>query len=430
MPEPFPERSRRECVKQAGTWRASRFSVPGCRVHSTLPVAPPSARSEAAPKLLFLVTEDWFFWSHRLPLARAARDAGFAVIVAARVRDHGERIREEGFILRPLAWKRRGDGLIGAVRAIIEIARLYRAERPDIVNHVALKPIVFGAIAVRLAFPLGAGTPARLAAVMGLGSVFSRVAGSRMARFRPLALALRLAVRGGPVTVENPENRVTLARLGVEPARIKLIRGSGLDTARYQPLADPPEAPLAAALVGRMLRSKGVLEAAAAIRILRAQGRGIELLLAGSADPDNRDSLSEAELTALGAEPKITWLGHVADVRTVWRRAAIALFPSTYGEGVPNALLEAAGCGRPIVATDIPGCREVVRDGETGLLVPPYDVARLAEAIGALAGDPARRQAMGQAGRALVEREFAEPVIIAQTLALYAELLRETVGSR
>jgi glycosyltransferase involved in cell wall biosynthesis len=164
--------------------------------------------------------------------------------------------------------------------------------------------------------------------------------------------------------------------------------------------------------------------------MLRARGPAIELLLAGSTDPDNRDSLSEAELTALGAEPGITWLGHVADVRTVWRRAAIAVFPSTYGEGVPNALLEAAGCGRPIVATDIPGCREVVRDGETGLLVPPYDVARLAEAIGALAGDPARRQAMGQAGRALVEREFAEPVVVAQTLALYDELLRETVGSR
>jgi glycosyltransferase involved in cell wall biosynthesis len=399
-------------------------------VHSTLPVAPPSARSEAAPKLLFLVTEDWFFWSHRLPLARAARDAGFAVTVATRVREHGERIRAEGFMLRPLGWKRRGDGLIGAVRAIIEIARLYRAERPDIVNHVALKPIVFGAIASRLAFLLRARKPARLAAVMGLGSVFSRVAGSRMARFRPLALALRLALRGGRVTVENPENRATLARLGVEPARIKLIRGSGIDTARYQPLPDPPEAPLAAALVGRMLRSKGVLDAVAAIRMLRAQGRGIELLLAGSTDPDNRDSLSEAELAALGAEPGVTWLGHVADVRTVWRRAAIAVFPSTYGEGVPNALLEAAACGRPIVATDIPGCREVVRDGENGLLVPSYDVARLAEAIGALAGDPARRQPMGRAGRELVEREFAEPVIVAQTLALYDELLRETAGCR
>ena len=399
-------------------------------MHSTLPVAPPSARSEAAPKLLFLVTEDWFFWSHRLPLARAARDAGFAVIVATRVRDHGERIREEGFILRPLAWKRRGDGLIGAVRAIIEIAWLYRAERPDIVKHIALKPIVFGAIAARLAFPLSARKPARLAAVMGLGSVFSRVAGSRAARFRPLAVALRLAVRGGRVTVENPENRATLARLGIKPARIKLIRGSGIDTARYQPLPDPAETPLAAALVGRMLRSKGVLDAAAAIRLLRAQGREIELLLAGSTDPDNRDSLSEAELTALGAEPGITWLGHVADVRSVWRRAAIAVFPSTYGEGVPNALLEAAACGRPIVATDIPGCREVVRHGETGLLVPPYDVAALAEAVGALAGAPARRQAMGQAGRELVEREFAEPVIVAQTLALYDELLRETTGGR
>jgi glycosyltransferase involved in cell wall biosynthesis len=363
-------------------------------------------------------------------LARAARDAGFAVVVAARVRDHGERIREEGFILRPLAWKRRGDGLIGAVRAIIQIARLYRAERPDIVNHVALKPIVFGALAMRLAFPLGAWKPARLAAVMGLGSVFSRVAGSRAARFRPLAVALRLAVRGGRVTVENPENRATLARLGIKLARIELIRGSGIDTVRYQPLPDPSEAPLAAALVGRMLRSKGVLDAAAAIRLLRAQGREIELLLAGSTDPDNRDSLSEAELTALGAEPGITWLGHVADVRSVWRRAAIAVFPSTYGEGVPNALLEAAACGRPIVATDIPGCREVVRHGETGLLVPPRDVAALAEAIGALAGDPARRQAMGQAGRELVEREFAEPVIVAQTLALYDELLRETAGGQ
>ena len=399
-------------------------------MHSTLPVAPPSARSEAAPKLLFLVTEDWFFWSHRLPLARAARDAGFAVIVATRLRDHGDRIREEGFILRQLAWKRRGDGLIGAVRAIIEIASLYRAERPDIVNHIALKPIVFGAIAARLAFPLSARKPARLAAVMGLGSVFSRVAGSRAARFRPLAVALRLAVRGGRVTVENPENRATLARLGIKPARIKLIRGSGIDTARYQPLPDPAETPLAAALVGRMLRSKGVLDAAAAIRLLRAQGREIELLLAGVADLDNRDSLSEAELTALGAEPGITWLGHVADVRSVWRRAAIAVFPSTYGEGVPNALLEAAACGRPIVATDIPGCREVVRHGETGLLVPPYDVAALAEAVGALAGDPAPRQAMGRVGRELVEREFAEPVIVAQTLALYDELLRETAGGR
>src|SRR5262249_19451836 len=128
--------------------------------------------TEGRPKLLFLVTEDWYFWSHRLPVARAARDAAFDVIVAARVQAHGERIRAKGFRLHPLAWRRRGGGVFGAARAIIDIARLYRAERPDIVHHVALKPVLFGALAGRLAFPSGRGMPARLSAVMGLGGGF------------------------------------------------------------------------------------------------------------------------------------------------------------------------------------------------------------------------------------------------------------------
>src|SRR5205807_2783557 len=136
----------------------------------------------------------------------------------------------------------------------------------------------------------------------------------------------------------------------------------------------------------------------------------IELLLAGPADPDNRGSLSEERLSSLSAEPGIEWLGPVSDVREVWRRAAIAVLPSTYGEGVPKALLEAAACARPIVATDVPGCREVVRPGETGILVQPRDVEGLAEAIATLAGDPARRDAMGRAGRALMERDFAEEI--------------------
>src|SRR5204863_6066820 len=174
----------------------------------------------------------------------------------------------------------------------------------------------------------------------------------------------------------------------------------------------------------------GVLDAVAAIRRLRAGGLAIELALAGTPDPDSRDSLTEPELSAIAAEPGIEWLGRVEDVRTVWARSAIAVLPSTYGEGLPRALLEAAACGRPIVTTDTPGCREVVRHGENGLLVPPHDVARLAEAIAALAADPARRQAMGRAGRAVVERHLAEPGIVAPTLALYDELLRETTSGR
>ena len=381
------------------------------------------------PKLLFLVTEDWYFWSHRLPVARAARDAGFEVVVATRVQAHGERIRGEGFRLCPLGWRRRGDGLIGAVRAVADIARLYRAERPDIVHHVALKPVLFGALAARLAFPSGRGMPARLSAIMGLGGgLAARGALARIER-RLLGGALRLATGGGHVVVQNPEDGAALTRFGVDRTRIALIRGSGIDTTHFQPLPEPAGEPTTLAFVGRMLRSKGVLDAVAALRKLRERGMAIELLLAGSPD-DNRDSLSEAELRALGDEPGIVWLGRVEDVRIVWQRAAIAVLPTSYGEGVPLALLEAAACARPIIASDTPGCREIVRDGETGLLVPPHDVDALADAIAALAADPALRRAMGAAGRALVERDFAAPLITEQMLALYRDLLRARADRR
>jgi glycosyltransferase involved in cell wall biosynthesis len=403
------------------------------RFEPSLLLSPAAPRADAAPaappigggrpKLLFLVTEDWYFCSHRLPAARAARDAGFEVVVATRVRAHAEAIRDEGFALRPLPWRRRGDGPFGGLRALAAIVRLYRAERPDLLHHVALKPVLFGGLAARLAFARH-GRPAVLAAVMGMGSGFAGRGWTRYA----LALGLRLA-GGGRVIVQNPEDGAALGRLGVAPERIALIRGSGVDTGHFVPAPEPPGPTIALALVARMLRSKGVLDAAAAVRRLRGEGHAVELLLAGPADPDNPDSLDEPSLRALAAEPGIEWLGPVADVREVWARAAIALLPSTYGEGLPKALLEAAACGRPMVATDTPGCREIARDGETGVLVPAADVAALAAAIAALARDPARRQALGRAARALAEHDFAEPVIAAQTLVLYRTMLAEKRGS-
>ncbi len=392
----------------------------------TVPIAAaPPPDLEARPKLLFLVTEDWYFWSHRLPVARAARAAGFEIVVATRVQDHAERIRAEGFRLCPLPWRRRGDGIVGIVRAVAAIAALYRRERPDIVHHVALKPVLFGGIAARLAFARGAGRPAQIAAVTGLGSGLAST--SRLAGLGQLALgwAVRCATEGGRVIVQNPEDGAALAGLGIASARIVLIRGSGVDTSHFAPLPDPPGTTVTVALVARMLRSKGVLDAVAAVRRLRARGLAVELVLAGPTDPDNRDSLSEAALSAFAAEPGVEWVGRVEDVRAVWRRAAIAVLPSTYGEGVPKALLEAAACARAIVAADMPGCREVVWAGETGLLVMPHDIAGLAEALAALVRDPARRQAMGRAGRALVEREFGEEGVARQTLALYHAVLRE-----
>ncbi|HEX6441611.1 MAG TPA: glycosyltransferase, partial [Stellaceae bacterium] len=345
-----------------------------------------------------------------------------------RVREHGEAVLREGFELRRLAWRRGGDGMFGAGRAIAEIVRLYRAERPDIIHHVALKPVLFGAVAARLAFSLS-GQPIRVAAIAGLGSGLRP--GRLLGRVATPVLrwGLRAATRTGRVIVQNPEDGAALIGLGVNPARIALIRGSGVDAAHFGPMPEPPGPGITVALVARMLRSKGVLDAVTAVRQLRARGLSAELLLAGPTDPDNADSLDEPELRAFAAEPEIEWLGRVEDVREVWRRAAIAVFPSTYGEGVPKALLEAAACGRPIIAYDLPGCREVVRPGETGVLVPPGDVAALADAVAALAGDPAARRRMGAAARALVEREFGEAVVAEQTLSLYRAALAERAGA-
>src|SRR5215472_6069722 len=308
------------------------------------------ANAGRPPKLLFLVTEDWYFCSHRLPVARAARAAGFEVVVATRVRRHGDAIRDEGFALRPIAWRRRGDGLLGGAKAISAISRLYRDERPDIVHHVALKPVLFGGIARRLAFVHPADAPALVDSVMGLGSGFSSAAAAARLRQPALGLALRLVAgrSRGWIVAQNPEDRAALAGLGIDAGRIALIRGSGVDMHHFVPLPEPGGDTVAVALVSRMLRDKGVLEAAAAIRKLRAQGLAIELVLAGPTDPDNANSLTPELLRSLAAEPGIAWLGPVADVRTVWRRAAIAVLPSTYGEGVPKTLLEAAACARPV----------------------------------------------------------------------------------
>ncbi len=401
---------------------------------STLPApAPVGADGGRRPKLLFLATEDWYFWTDRLPVARAARDAGFAVIVAARVRAHAEPILAEGFALRPLAWRRRGDGLLGAMRAVLAIARLYRAERPDIIHHVALKPMLFGGLARRLAFArgpfAGGAAAAPIDSVMGLGSGFTaKTLAGRLGR-QPLGLALRLAAGGSWVVVQNPDDGTVLARLGLDPRRIALIRGSGVDTAHFAPLPAPRAPPVRVALVARMLRQKGVLDAVAAVRLLRSRGQAVELLLAGGPDPDNPDSLDRRTLDAVAGEPGIEWLGPVADVREVWRRAAICVLPSTYGEGLPRTLLEAASCARPMIATDIPGCREVVRPGDTGVLVPPHDIEALAAAIAELAQDPARGATMGKAARAMIEHQFAESVIVRETLSLYRAALAERVGA-
>ena len=381
--------------------------------------AEPSTGAKPHPRLLYLVTEDWYFCSHRLPVARAARDAGAEVVVATRVTAHGEAIRAEGFRLVPLAWRRGSHAPLAELRAIAEIVRLYRRERPDLVHHVALKPVIYGSLAAALA-----GVPHVVNALTGLGALFI----GSSARTRLLGALARAALRpllnraGGRVILQNADDRLLLEERGLlRHDRVALIRGSGVDTARFTPTPEP-DGPPVAVLVARMLRDKGVGEFVEAARLLKARGVAVRMQLAGPTDPDNPASIDEATLRQWHAEGILEWLGPVTDMPSLWARSHIAVLPS-YREGLPKALLEAAACGRPMIATDVPGCREIVRADDTGLLVPARDAAALADAIARLAGDAALRRRLGARARAVAEAEFSEDVVVRETLALYRGLL-------
>jgi glycosyltransferase involved in cell wall biosynthesis len=376
----------------------------------------------ARAKLIFLVTEDWYFWSHRLPMARAARDAGFDVTVATRVAAHGERIRAAGFALHPLSWRRRSIGPLASFAAIAEIYRLYRHERPLIVHHVALKPALLGGIAARFAR-----VPGVVSMIAGGGYLASAGSGGARLAARSMRMLwpLLLLRPGSRVIVQNDEDRRALAARRPGAAwRIAMIEGSGVDLARYRP-APEPEGSVVFAYAGRMIAIKGVDHLVAAHQILRARGLDVRLVLAGASDPENPSAIDAATLARWRALPGIAMPGHVDDIEHVWVGAHVAVLASLGGEGLPKSLLEAAAMGRPIIATDVPGTRAIARQGENALLVPPGDVAALADALETLARDEVLRRRFGAASRGIVEQGFSDEAVEAATRALYRALADE-----
>ncbi len=371
-------------------------------------------------KLLFLVTEDWYFCSHRLPLARAAKAAGFEVVVATRVNQerHAAAIAAEGFRLVPLGLRRGGQNPLHELAAIGEIARIYRREKPDIAHHVALKPVLYGSLAARLA-----GVPAVVNALAGMGFIFASE--TRKARLlRPfVARAFRLLLNAGRsvLILQNPDDSQMLVEQGVvEPGRVRLIRGSGVDIRRFAPTPEPEGVPLVI-LPSRLLWDKGVGEFVEAARLLRQQGVQARFALVGDSDPENSAAIDDAQLAAWAASGVVEWWGRRDDMPEVLAQANIVCLPS-YREGLPKVLLEAAACARALVATDVPGCREIVIDGYNGLLAPLRDAAGLAVAIRRLVEDAGLRHELGQRGRILVETELSEEKVVAQTLAIYREM--------
>jgi len=374
-------------------------------------------RKEAAPRILYIVSEDWYFLSHRLPMARAAQAAGFAVHVATNVADGGEAIRREGFTLHPVPFARGRLAPHGVLETVRALRRVHRTVRPDATHRVAMQPTMLDALAT-------VGLPTRsVNAITGLGHTF--IAGTARAQVLRAAISLvlrRLVNRpGNVVLVQNPDDGGMMSSLGFPRDRIALIPGSGVDVDRLVPKPEPEGAPTIA-FVGRLLADKGIRTLIAAQRLVRRQIPGAQLLVAGTPDSANAASVSEAEVAAWRNEPGVTMLGHVTDIAGVWARAHLAVLPSRR-EGLPKSLLEAAACGRAMVATDVPGCREVVVPGETGLLVPPDNPQALAEAICRLLEAPELRRRMGEAARELAEKRFSSQAIGRATVDLYRRLV-------
>jgi glycosyltransferase involved in cell wall biosynthesis len=373
-------------------------------------------------RVLLVGNDADYFLTHRLPLAVRLAELGYDIHVAVPFECNDQRFEHRPFVTHRIALQRGGVHVGQEVQTMFELLRLYRRLRPEIVHNVTLKPTLYGGFAARLT-----GVPIVVNAMTGLGFVFT--SSTIKARFiRMIAKwPLRVACRRRNVTMifQNPEDRQTFADLGITNRDGSvLIRGSGVDTRAFQPAEGIPMSEPIVMVVSRMLWDKGIAEFVASARILKKEGVRARFVLVGGTDP-NPSSVPESVLRGWVDEGVIEWWGRRSDMPQVWRQAQIACLPS-YAEGLPKSLLEAAATGLPLVATDIPGCREIVRQNVTGILVPKGDANELAAALRTLIADSELRSRLGANARAIAENEFTVQSVISQTVKLYESRLSET----
>jgi glycosyltransferase involved in cell wall biosynthesis len=384
-------------------------------------VTDPRQQLRQRPKILFVVNEAGFFISHRLRLAQEALTRDFDPIVVCGAGTGEGRLADVGIASRSFDLSRSGFNPLREWRSYRALLSIYRQEAPEIVHHVTIKPVIYGTIAAR-----SAGVPAVVNAISGLGFIYIQrgfIAGVKRGLVN---LLYRFALRHSNMRFifQNREDlRGFVDQHVISEKQAHLIRGSGIDLEEF-PFTPEAPLPLTFVLVARMLRDKGVREFADAARQIKVQHPDWRFQLVGDVDQGNPASLTEAELQSWQQQGSVEWLGHRTDIRAILQAAHVVCLPS-YREGLPKSLLEAAAVGRPMVASDVTGCREVVRDGITGLLVQPRDSGALADAMLRLGEDRALRTRLGSAARARAEAIFSIGDVVRDTFLIYAELLRE-----
>lgn len=370
-------------------------------------------------KILYVVNDLGFFLSHRLPLAVSAKDSGFEVCVASNYSELETVLDDYGFSFYGFPIQRSGKNPFREFLTFIRLLSVFRAVKPDLVHLVTIKPVLYGGIAARLTK-----VPSMVAAISGLGTVFVARGGRQRLLKHMVSVLYRLSLghRNLVVIFQNPDDRAVLSNIGViKKCQARLIRGSGVALAEC-PIVAEPGGPPTVTMASRLLRDKGVVEFVEAARLLAGRGVTVRFRLIGTPDPGNPTTITQDELAAWKEEGLVELPGYLNDIPVQYAQSNIVCLPSYYGEGLPKSLVEAAACGRVVVTTDMPGCRDAIEPGKSGVLVPPCDAAALADAIQRLVERPEERRSMGLAGRELAEREFSIDRIAALHLAIYQEL--------
>ena len=376
-------------------------------------------------KLLFVVNDPAFFLSHRLPLAEAARNEGFNVQIATMEGADVDKIKRLGFIHHTIPLSRSGWNPLNELVTFYSLLRLFREIHPDLVHLVTIKPVLYGGIAARIAR-----VPGVISAISGLGFLFVKRISLRMRLLRYGVLFLYRVAMGHPnqrVIFQNPTDMNALVIAGgVQKNKTILIRGSGVNLPDYPVLPEPNGIPVIV-MASRLLNDKGVHEFVDAARQLQAKGTKAKFKLIGNSDPGNPESVTTESVLAWQKEGVVECLGFRTDIPKLFSQAHIVCLPSYYGEGLPKVLIEAAACGRAVITTDMPGCRDAIESDITGILVPARDVEALTKAIERLIEDVSLRKKMAKAGRDLAEREFGIAKVVEHHMQIYYELKKNNI---
>jgi glycosyltransferase involved in cell wall biosynthesis len=371
------------------------------------------------PKLFLVVNVDWFFLSHRLPIALEAQKRGYDItILAIEEEGKGDEIRSHGLKFIPLPSTRGGKNILSELKLIRFLLKTYKEHKPDIVHHVAIKPVLYGSIAAKFAR-----IPKIVNAVSGLGTAFINPK-----PFSPIFILVKNLYKYSfrnkhlKVIVQNEDDMVQLLGFGVlKKEQIRLIKGSGVDLTDFSYCKEPPTEPITVVLAARMLWDKGIGEYVEAARQLKEKYKNkVNFILAGKVDEQNSTNIAEEQLLTWNKEGVTEWIGYQTNMAQVYRDAHIVVLPS-YREGLPKSLIEACAIGRPIITTDVPGCRVVVDEGINGFLIPAKNSNALAIALEKLIDSKELRLEMGKKGRHLAEKEFSITSVLDKTFSIYEE---------